>query len=58
MFENTYNDLKDCAKALSKSTGKKLSEREEKYKNGLITLCRDFFEEFRYDDWEECHPED
>jgi hypothetical protein len=34
-FENTYNDLRDCAGNLDED----LSDQELKYKNKLIKLC-------------------
>ena len=47
-FENTYNDLRDCAEALADIGD--LSEIETKYKNKLLDLCKELSENFTPDD--------
>lgn len=40
-FENTYEDLRDCAEAIAEN--EELSESEQKYRDKLIKLCRDIY---------------
>ena len=47
-FENTYNDLQDCAEALADMG--ELSESETEYKNKLLDLCKEIAENFTPDD--------
>jgi hypothetical protein len=43
MFENTFEDLKDC---LEHMDDKDLSESEKKYQNKLINLCIKLAEDY------------
>ena len=45
-FENTVNDLEDCAEHMNDEN---LSETEEKAREQLIDLCRDILDECEQD---------
>lgn len=45
-FENTLNDLQDCAGALDENGMKSLSTDERRAAERMIDLCRDMAEAF------------
>ena len=48
-FENTYRDLFDCLHAMNNE----LSEREAKYKEQLVELCKEIIEEHELNEMSE-----
>ena len=45
-FENTYNDLSDCAGALQEPDEGKLSDSERRARRHLIEMCMEIVENF------------
>lgn len=45
-FENTYQDLHDCHKALNEKSLDELSESEKEYAKKLIKACKDIADNF------------
>lgn len=49
-FENTYKDLEDCYYSLTSKPFSDLSEIEKRYRNELVSLCKDIADEFETED--------
>jgi len=50
-FENTYSDLLECGECI---LDEDLSDREKRYRDRLVKLCRDIVEEYdMYNDKED-----
>jgi len=47
-FENTYQDLSDCAESLQEKDLSELSESEQDYARRLIELCKEIAEEYKH----------